>query len=67
MSLWNRCLERLQQDLPTQQFSMWIRPLVANEESGAITLFAPNRFVLDWVRDKSVSYTHLTLPTTPYV
>ena len=55
MSLWNRCLERLQQDLPTQQFSMWIRPLVANEESGAITLFAPNRFVLDWVRDKYIA------------
>lgn len=55
MSLWNRCLERLQQDLPTQQFSMWIRPLVANEEVAAVTLFAPNRFVLDWVRDKYIA------------
>lgn len=55
MSLWNRCLERLQQDLPTQQFSMWIRPLIANEESAAVTLFAPNRFVLDWVRDKYIA------------
>ncbi|WP_166422465.1 chromosomal replication initiator protein DnaA [Paraglaciecola sp. 20A4] len=55
MSLWNRCLERLQQDLPTQQFSMWIRPLIANEETASITLFAPNRFVLDWVRDKYIA------------
>lgn len=55
MSLWNRCLERLQQDLPTQQFSMWIRPLIANEEAAAVTLFAPNRFVLDWVRDKYIA------------
>lgn len=52
MSLWNRCLDRLQQDLPTQQFSMWIRPLQAQQDGAAITLFAPNRFVLDWVRDK---------------
>ncbi|MBU2978443.1 chromosomal replication initiator protein DnaA [Alteromonas sp. C1M14] len=52
MSLWNMCLERLRQELPTQQFSMWIRPLTAQEESGVLTLFAPNRFVLDWVRDK---------------
>ncbi|GAC31152.1 chromosomal replication initiator protein DnaA [Paraglaciecola polaris] len=55
MSLWNRCLERLQQDLPTQQFSMWIRPLIANEENASVTLFAPNRFVLDWVRDKYIA------------
>ncbi|MEG3765813.1 chromosomal replication initiator protein DnaA [Alteromonas sp. 14N.309.X.WAT.G.H12] len=52
MSLWNMCLERLRQELPTQQFSMWIRPLTAQEDSGVLTLFAPNRFVLDWVRDK---------------
>lgn len=52
MSIWNQCLERLQQDLPIQQFSMWIRPLQAKQEDGHITLFAPNRFVLDWVRDK---------------
>ena len=52
MSLWNMCLERLRQELPTQQFSMWIRPLTAEEETGVLTLFAPNRFVLDWVRDK---------------
>ncbi len=50
--MWNQCLERLQQDLPIQQFSMWIRPLQAEHGDGYLTLFAPNRFVLDWVRDK---------------
>ncbi|CAA0337225.1 Chromosomal replication initiator protein DnaA [Alteromonas alvinellae] len=52
MSLWNQCLERLRQELPTQQFSMWIRPLVCEEQEGVVALYAPNRFVLDWVRDK---------------
>ncbi len=52
MSLWNQCLERLRQELPTQQFSMWIRPLVCEELEGLVALYAPNRFVLDWVRDK---------------
>lgn len=55
MSIWNQCLDRLQQDLPIQQFSMWIRPLQAEHSSEHITLFAPNRFVLDWVRDKYFS------------
>ncbi|MCY7295425.1 chromosomal replication initiator protein DnaA [Alteromonas sp. a30] len=54
VALWNQCLDRLQQDLPTQQFSMWIRPLKAEEQGETLTLFAPNRFVLDWVRDKYV-------------
>ncbi|MBU3003465.1 chromosomal replication initiator protein DnaA [Paraglaciecola arctica] len=55
MSIWNQCLDRLQQDLPIQQFSMWIRPLQAEYADAYITLFAPNRFVLDWVRDKYFS------------
>jgi chromosomal replication initiator protein len=56
MSIWNQCLDRLQQDLPIQQFSMWIRPLQAEHGDAHITLFAPNRFVLDWVRDKYFSH-----------
>ena len=55
MSIWNQCLDRLQQDLPIQQFSMWIRPLQAEHGDAHLTLFAPNRFVLDWVRDKYFS------------
>lgn len=55
MSLWDQCLDRLQQDLPTQQFSMWIRPLKAIVQGDSVTLLAPNRFVLDWVREKYIS------------
>jgi chromosomal replication initiator protein len=34
---------------------MWIRPLQVQQDSSTVTLFAPNRFVLDWVRDKYIS------------
>ncbi|MED5523129.1 MAG: chromosomal replication initiator protein DnaA [Pseudomonadota bacterium] len=54
-SLWQQCLDRLQDELPTQQFSMWIRPLQVELGEEVLTLFAPNRFVLDWVRDKYMS------------
>ncbi|RCU45409.1 MULTISPECIES: chromosomal replication initiator protein DnaA [Corallincola] len=50
-SLWEQCLSVLKDDLPVQQFNTWIRPLQAQESSDRLTLFAPNRFVLDWVRD----------------
>jgi chromosomal replication initiator protein len=51
-SIWQSCLERLQHELPTQQYSMWIRPLQVSHADGAMTLFAPNHFVLDWVKEK---------------
>lgn len=54
-SLWQKCLSILQEELPAQQFSMWIRPLQCVVEDNVMTLYAPNRFVLDWVRDKYVN------------
>jgi len=54
-SPWQRCLSVLQEELPAQQFSMWIRPLQCVINDNVMTLYAPNRFVLDWVRDKYVN------------
>ena len=54
-SLWQSCLSVLQEELPAQQFSMWIRPLQCVVDDNIMTLYAPNRFVLDWVRDKYVN------------
>src|SRR5574344_2847280 len=51
-SLWQQCLNRLQDELPSGEFSMWIRPLQAELSDRMLTLYAPNRFILDWVRDK---------------
>ncbi|NIG62292.1 MAG: chromosomal replication initiator protein DnaA [Serratia symbiotica] len=52
LSLWQQCLARLQDKLPATEFSMWIRPLQAQLSDNTLELYAPNRFVLDWVRDK---------------
>jgi len=49
-SVWQQCVSKLQAELSDQQLNTWIRPLHAREESGAIQLYAPNRFVLDWVK-----------------
>ncbi len=51
MDLWQRCAEQLEQELPAQQFNTWIRPLQVVEESQELKLLAPNRFVLDWVKN----------------
>ncbi len=52
MSLWQQCLEQLEHQLNAQQFNTWIRPLQAIEDQDGLRLLAPNRFVLDWVRDQ---------------
>jgi len=54
-NLWHACLRRLEQEVPAQQFSTWIRPLSPESsaaDSGTLVLTAPNRFVLDLVRER---------------
>ena len=50
--IWPHCLERLQSELPAQQFNTWLRPLQAQEQGQTLILLAPNRFVVDWINDK---------------
>jgi chromosomal replication initiator protein len=53
--LWDACLRRLEQELPAQQFNTWIRPLAADAgttEPDMLVLAAPNRFVLELVRER---------------
>lgn len=50
---WLSCVQRLEQDLPPQQMSAWIKPLEPlqfDDDSSVLRVSAPNRFKLDWVR-----------------
>ncbi|MDO9600131.1 MAG: chromosomal replication initiator protein DnaA [Azoarcus sp.] len=55
---WPFCLARLEQELPQQQFNTWIKTLqvvCGGSDSGpALTLIAPNRFVMQWVRERYI-------------
>ncbi|MBE0434727.1 MAG: chromosomal replication initiator protein DnaA [Methylomicrobium sp.] len=50
-ALWNNCLAKLENEISSSEFSTWIRPLQAIETDGQLKLLAPNRFVLDWVKE----------------
>jgi len=50
--LWERCQDELQKSLSEQQYRTWIKPLAAFQDGSSLTLAAPNRFVLEWVREK---------------
>ena len=52
MDLWKLCQDDLRQTVSEQQFHTWIRPLVGALDGSLLRLGAPNRFVLEWVREK---------------
>ena len=52
ISFWRDCLSHFEEELPAQQFTTWIKPLKVEFEGKTLTLIAPNRFVLQWIRDK---------------
>ena len=49
-SIWDNYLTKLENEIASSDFSTWIRPLQVIENNGILTLLAPNRFVLDWVK-----------------
>lgn len=50
-SIWDNCLNKLENEISSPEFSTWIRPLQAVVEETQVKLLAPNRFVLDWVKE----------------
>ncbi|NOS89487.1 MAG: ATP-binding protein, partial [Methylococcaceae bacterium] len=49
-SIWDNCLTKLENEIAGSDFSTWIRPLQAVASESQLKLLAPNRFVLDWVK-----------------
>lgn len=52
VELWLQCVELLRDELPAQQFNTWLRPLQVEADEDDLRIYAPNRFVLDWVNEK---------------
>ena len=54
-TFWTSCLTQFEQELPPQQFNTWIRPLRLEGEddpANGLRLFAPNGFILKWVKER---------------
>ena len=59
VATWQKCIYCLKNELPSQQFNTWIRPLRVAVEKGVeqgskndtLYLLAPNKFILEWVKD----------------
>ena len=68
---WSYCLSQFEKELPAQQFITWIKPLSIQQNGVTrLSVIAPNRFVLQWIRDKffarvqSLANEHFGVPMT---
>ena len=52
LAAWPLCLERLEAELSAEDFHTWIKPLQALTQGEGLTLYAPNAFVVDTVRER---------------
>ncbi len=49
--IWNQCVAELKNTLPAEKFTTWIQPLHAEINENTLTLLAPNRFVIEYVKE----------------
>ena len=49
--IWQNCLSKLELELGEREFNMWIKPLHADVQDKKCLLYAPNKFVKDWVEE----------------
>ena len=54
-AIWKNCLAKLEHEVPTADFSTWIRPLQAIESGSHLKLLAPNRFIIDHIKQHFLS------------
>ncbi len=54
-SIWNNCLSKLENEIPSNDFSTWIRPLQAEESDNKLKLLAPNRFIIDHIKQHFIT------------
>jgi chromosomal replication initiator protein len=60
---WQACVEDFQHELSQHQFNTWIKPLRFEQEGDSFVLVAPNRFVLQWVKERQLSKIELSAET----
>lgn len=51
LAIWQECLAQLKDELSKSDFSTWLRPLQAGYNNSILSLYSPNKFTSDWVRN----------------
>lgn len=49
-NVWQKCAKLLEEEYPPQQFTTWLRPLQAEMQESTLVLYAPNKFIVEWIQ-----------------
>jgi len=52
LAIWQECLAQLKDELSMGDFSTWLRPLQAEYSNSTLSLYSPNKYTSEWVRNK---------------
>lgn len=55
LKIWADCLSVLENEYSSSQLSTWLRPLQVEEKNNSLILYAPNKFVVDWVSNNFIN------------
>lgn len=53
--IWNNCLSKLENEIPASDFGTWVRPLEAIEKKTKLKLLAPNKFIIDHIKQHFIA------------
>ena len=59
--LWRRCLSRLEAEFSAEDIHTYIAPLQASEDASGVTLWAPNEYTMETVRERFLERIALVL------
>ena len=54
LTIWQECLAQLKEELSKSDYSTWLRPLQAGYSNSILSLYSPNKFTSDWVRNNFI-------------
>ena len=54
LAIWQECLSQLKSELSQSDFSTWIRPLQGDFNNSTLSLYSPNKYICEWVRNKYI-------------
>lgn len=63
LAIWQECLAQLKDELSAGDFSTWLRPLQAEYDNNVLSLYSPNKYTSEWVREKYMDIIETKLQT----
>jgi chromosomal replication initiator protein len=63
LAIWQECLAQLKDELSAGDFSTWLRPLQAEYDNETLSLYSPNKYTSEWVREKYMDIIETKLQT----